>query len=61
MSPNAVNYQPNNYDKHFRYNSVEYKHGDRGLNNFLFFELCARDMCEIFVHKHLQTIEYAKN
>lgn len=36
MSPNAVNYQPNNYDKHFQYNSVEYKHGDRGLNNFLF-------------------------
>ena len=27
----------------------------------LLFEICANDMCENFVYKHLETMEYVKN
>ena len=28
---------------------------------FLFFEICAREICESFVYKHSETKEYVKN
>ena len=31
------------------------------LNNLLLFEICAREICEKFVYKHSETIEYVKN
>ena len=30
-------------------------------NTFLTFEICAREICEIFVYEHSETIEYVKN
>ena len=29
--------------------------------NILIFEICAREIFEIFVYKHSETIEYVKN
>ena len=34
---------------------------DFTLKHLLLFEICARELCEQFVYKHLETIEYAKN
>ena len=31
------------------------------LKHLLLFEICAREICEKFVYKHSETIEYAKN
>ena len=31
------------------------------LKDFLFLEICTREVCEKFVHKHLETIEDVKN
>ena len=31
------------------------------LKHFLLFEICAHEICEKFVYKHSETIEYAKN
>ena len=31
------------------------------LEHLLLFEICARAICEKFVYKHSETIEYAKN
>ena len=30
-------------------------------NTFYVFEICARQICEMFGHKHSETIEYVKN
>ena len=32
-----------------------------GLKHLLLFELWAREICENFVYKNLETIEYVKN
>ena len=34
---------------------------DFTLKHLLLSEKCARDTCEKFVYKHLETIEYVKN
>ena len=34
---------------------------DFTLKYFLLFEICAREICEEFVYKHSETIEYVKN
>ena len=34
---------------------------DFTLKHFLRFEICAREISEKFVYKHLETIEYVKN
>ena len=34
---------------------------DFTLKNLLLFEICAREICEKFVYKHSETIEYIKN
>ena len=31
------------------------------LKHLLRFEICTREICEKFVYKHLETIEYIKN
>ena len=31
------------------------------LKRFLNFEICAREICEKFVYKYSETIEYVKN
>ena len=31
------------------------------LYSLLLFEMCAREICEMFVYKHSETIEYVKN
>ena len=31
------------------------------IKTLFYFELCAHEVCEKFVYKHLKTIEYAKN
>ena len=31
------------------------------LKHLLFFKICAREICENFVYKHSETIEYVKN
>ena len=31
------------------------------LKHFLLSEICARELCEEFVYKHSETIEYVKN
>ena len=31
------------------------------LEHFLLFEICAREICEKFVYKYSETIEYVKN
>ena len=31
------------------------------LNCLLLFEICTREICEKFVYKHSETIEYVKN
>ena len=34
---------------------------DFTLKNLLLFAICAREICEMFVYKHSETIEYVKN
>ena len=34
---------------------------DFTLKYLLGFEICAREICQKFVHKHLESIEYVKN
>ena len=34
---------------------------DFTLQHLLLFEICARELCEMFVYKHSATIEYVKN
>ena len=34
---------------------------DFTLKHFLLFEICAHEICEKFVYKHSETIEYLKN
>ena len=34
---------------------------DFTLKQLLHFEICARQICETFVYKHSETIEYVKN
>ena len=34
---------------------------DFTLKHLLLFEICGREICETFVYKHLETIEYVKN
>ena len=34
---------------------------DFTLKHLLLFEICAREICEKFVYKHSETIEYIKN
>ena len=34
---------------------------DFTLNHYLLFEICASEMCEKFVYKYSETIEYVKN
>ena len=34
---------------------------DFTLKHLLLFEICAREICEKFVYKHSETIEYVKN
>ena len=34
---------------------------DFTLKHYLLFELCAREICEKFVYKYSETIEYVKN
>ena len=34
---------------------------DITLIHILFFEICAREICEKFIYKHSETIEYVKN
>ena len=34
---------------------------DFTLKQLLLFEICTREVCEKFVYKHLETIEYVKN
>ena len=34
---------------------------DFKLKHLSLFEICAREMCEKFVYKHSETIEYIKN
>ena len=34
---------------------------DFTLKHPLLFEICAREICENFVYKHSETIEYVKN
>ena len=34
---------------------------DITLKQMLLFEICAHEICEKFVYKHLETIEYVKN
>ena len=42
--------------------SYEHKHADDfTLSNFLLFEICAVEICEMFVYKQSETIEYFKN
>ena len=31
------------------------------MKHILLFEICAREICEKFVYKHAETIEYVKN
>ena len=31
------------------------------LNTFLLFEICVCEICEKFIYKNLETIEYVKN
>ena len=42
--------------------SHEHKYAeDFALQHLLHFEICARKICEMFVYKHSETIEYVKN
>ena len=34
---------------------------DFKLKHFLLFEICAREICEMFVYRHSETIDYVKN
>ena len=34
---------------------------DFTLKLLLYFKICAREICEKFVYKHSETIEYVKN
>ena len=34
---------------------------DFTLKHLLIFEICARELCEKFIYKHSETIEYIKN
>ena len=34
---------------------------DFTLENLLLFEICVREICEKFIYKHSETIEYVKN
>ena len=34
---------------------------DIALKHILLFEICAHEMCEKFVYRHSETIEYVKN
>ena len=34
---------------------------DITLKHILLFEICAHEICEKFVYKHSETIEYVKN
>ena len=39
----------------------KYYFEDFTLKHLLLFEICAREVCEKFVYKHSETIEYVKN
>ena len=34
---------------------------DFTLKHFLLFEICACEICETFVYKHSETVEYVEN
>ena len=34
---------------------------DLTIKHLLLFEICTRDICEKFIDKHSETIEYVKN